>query len=382
MNHQELFNNLMDLTNNEAFYFVDAVHAGKTYRVFNYRLASYSDFLLPDAFNARGTTFRIDENGPELASLPPVKFFNLFENSFTMNIGESDVYFSMDKLDGSLISTVATDNWNNFCLKSKTSFQSGQAQMATDLLNADPELKELLKFFTLRRYTVNMELTSPLNRIVLPYQRPELTILNLRSLETGETIYAPDIGKRFVVDNKYIVPYYDGFPDQNGFQHYVDNATGTEGFVCVTQAGTVFKLKNDWYCKLHHTKDSVTVPRRLYEACLAGASDDLLAMFHDDAAACNMINCMQELAFHHYNHVVKTVETYYEDNKALDRKSYAIKAQNDTELAKLGVFSLAMNLYVGKEVKYEEFLTKHNETVLRLYDEKIALLHLGVNTDE
>ena len=93
MNHQVLFDNLMALTQNEAFYYVDAVYGGKTYRIFNYRLASYSDFLLPDAFNARGTTFRLDDTGVELASLPPMKFFNLWENPQTLHIKDQKFIF-------------------------------------------------------------------------------------------------------------------------------------------------------------------------------------------------------------------------------------------------------------------------------------------------
>jgi len=48
------------------------------------------------------------------------------------------------------------------------------------------------------------------------------------------------------------------------------------------------------------------------------------------------------------------VEEYYEQNKTLDRKAYAIKGQQ--HFANTLYFSLAMNKYVGKPVDYKAFL--------------------------
>ena len=60
---KNLWNDLMALcASNEAFYFVDQTKDGDKYRVFTYRLASYSDFLLPNALECRGHTFRLDAN--------------------------------------------------------------------------------------------------------------------------------------------------------------------------------------------------------------------------------------------------------------------------------------------------------------------------------
>ena len=56
-----------------------------------------------------------------------------------------------------------------------------------------------------------------------------------------------------------------------------------------------------------------------------------------------------------YNHLVKTVDEYYEHNKDLDRKDYAIKGQ--TELDKKE-FSLAMLKYTGKPFSYKEIMKK------------------------
>jgi len=89
-----LFNELMTLVEgNEAFFFNDWELDDTIYRNFNYRLASYSDFLEPSALECRGHMFEIDEDGNmvRLASLPPEKFFNHMENPFTMDLDLSDV---------------------------------------------------------------------------------------------------------------------------------------------------------------------------------------------------------------------------------------------------------------------------------------------------
>lgn len=77
---QTLYNDLMKLCENEAFYYVDQKVDGKVFRVFTYRLASYTEFCLPNALECRGHTFLMDGDvAVDLVSLPPAKFFNYHE---------------------------------------------------------------------------------------------------------------------------------------------------------------------------------------------------------------------------------------------------------------------------------------------------------------
>ncbi|HET8685673.1 MAG TPA: hypothetical protein VFM18_03290 [Methanosarcina sp.] len=81
---ETLFSDLVRLTEtSEAFYKQEFKLDDSIYWIFNYRLASYSDFQLPSAKWARGTMFEVDSNGKmiRLASLPMPKFFNLHEMS-------------------------------------------------------------------------------------------------------------------------------------------------------------------------------------------------------------------------------------------------------------------------------------------------------------
>lgn len=85
---KDLYKNLCALpSQTDAFYSVDQVGAdGFTYRIFLYRLASYSDWLYPGALESRGIMFRIEEDGSTtLVSRPMEKFFNWKEMSTDVN---------------------------------------------------------------------------------------------------------------------------------------------------------------------------------------------------------------------------------------------------------------------------------------------------------
>lgn len=54
---------------------------------------------------------------------------------------------------------------------------------------------------------------------------------------------------------------------------------------------------------------------------------------------------MEELVSRNFNRITKTIEQYYEANKTLSRKDYAIRGQSELDSS---CFGLAMMLYLGK----------------------------------
>jgi len=372
-----LYNDLMALCDgSDAFYFVDRIVGLNTYRVFNYRLTSWTEMQRPNAKNCRGTTFSmVGDNMLSLASLPPEKFFNYEE-------GDQDhtrfmIGCVMNKLDGSLISTVGTGG--KFLLKSKSSFDSEQALAATQWINdsANYEFWDLVDVLDSMGFTVNMEWTSPENRIVVPYQESRLTILNIRdSLPCSEAFGKPYCGDslkarradlfrstkpEFFVDHEildtleHIVIF--GMKEEEVGEGYVVEIQHPEGSYLV-------KVKNHKYLSLHKTKDSVNTPSKLYEAVIMEYSDDLRGLFGDDAFSLAKINAMEELVIPKFNFVVHMVETFYEQFGKMDRKSYAIHAKQEQPT----LMSLCMNLYLGKENDYKAFALKHPD-IFGLSDE-------------
>lgn len=125
----------------------------------------------------------------------------------------------------------------------------------------------------------------------------------------------------------------------------------------VFKDGRVCKVKTEAYCALHKTKDSINNPKALFQACLFEASDDLRSLFHDDELAMKQITAMETLVRHEYNHRSAQLQKFYDENKLLSRKDFAILGQS--VLKEAGTFSLAMNLYLGKEMGLRDWMMKN-----------------------
>lgn len=359
---QRLWSELMELVRiSEAFYYTDHEVNGSWYRIFLYRLASYTDFCQPSALECRGHMFQIDKEGYDaqmlrLASLPPEKFFNLYENPFTMELDLTTVDLIEDKADGSLISTyVHTDAGTDgldLRLKSKGSLTSDQALAAMAWLETQDEFKRELGQLAALGYTVNMEWVAPDNRIVLGYLEPELRVLNIRNTVDGSYLDRDMLHDTY---HQTILRWTERFntEDPVAFVASIPDMQQIEGFVVRLKSGQRVKIKTTWYLALHHTKDNINSPRRLFEAVLEEATDDMKTLFHDDPLAIQTILEMEAFVEEKYNHMVDTVERFYERNKELERKDYAILGQQ--ELDKM-YFGLAMNKYVGKQFSYKDFL--------------------------
>lgn len=366
---QRLFEDLMRLVNsNEAFFYVDRELDDQTYRIFNYRLASYTDFLEPSALECRGIMFNVtsfEDNAlvdvtHELVSFPMFKFFNLYENPSTMNLDLSTVDMIEEKADGSLISTFIHNN--ELRLKTKGSLDSDQCIAAMKYLEREDQLEFKNALYTIAKdgYTVNMEWVSPDNRIVLGYLESKLKVLNIRSHLTGEyydafssalfnvpafdTIRENHV-ERIDLTDKDLVQFVESIPDMEGI----------EGYIVRLSSGLYIKIKTLWYLVQHRAKDSINSDRRLFETVLAEATDDLRSLFHDDPLVIQRIAWMEGLVEEKYNHLVDTVERFYERNKNLERRDYAILGQKELEKMQFG---LAMNKYLGKSVNYKEFMAK------------------------
>lgn len=350
---RQLFDDLTHLTKtNEAFYHVDHVKDGRTFRVFSYRLASYSNFLLPNALECRGHMFEIDGDGNawRLASLALPKFFNHEENPFTMGLDYSQAEQVMLKMDGSLINTFMMEGRAH--VKSKTSLHSQQAVDATKWLDANPSFRSELSNLCGLGVTVSMEYTAPDNRIVVGYAKPQLTILAVRSHVDGSFFERDELHEYPTLQSHWVETVKTD--DVASLVASTKHAVGIEGYVVKLPTQFV-KIKSDWYVSLHHTKSSINQPRRLFEVVLDEGADDLMSLLAGDDVAVALLIAAQEKISRLYNHVVATAEGYYNTNKHADRKTFAIGAQALT-VDNLKLLGLVMSLYLGKQPDYKGFL--------------------------
>ena len=294
----ELYNNLSALvTTNEAFYYQDFNLDSKTYRIFNYRLASYTNFLAPDAKECRGIMFELDEAGNlyRLACRPMEKFWNYLECPDTMNLDLSQVVDIELKVDGSLISSYMHNG--ELRLKSKGSLFSQQALDAIAWLNRTENevLYALLRQTTIQGYTVNLEWISPTNRIVVGYLNDELKVLNVRHTIDGSYLSYNQLGvQRFPIFGSgdlsasfnqlgelrfpifgsgdlsaSLCDYWTDrieVTDPISFVASIPDMTNDiEGYVLLMSSGQRMKIKTKKYLALHHTKDSINSKRRLLD---------------------------------------------------------------------------------------------------------------------
>lgn len=353
-----LYNDLMNLCEHtDSFYFVDQSFKDQHYRVFTYRLASFSDFQLRNAKECRGHTFLKTDNGWELVSLPMQKFWNYHEHiGWGENIDLSGDIMIMDKLDGSLISTVKTGS--NLVFKSKTSFTSPQAIEATELVHNT----ENKKFFNAikelvhdGKYTINFEYVSPTNLIVLNYSIPKLTVLNARNMEDGSYLSYKDLVHQFGHSN--VVNTLDVPNDPYQFiEETLESDKDIEGYVIVNENGQWVKLKTNKYNSLHRIASAIAFPRNLFETCVNGFADDARAMFVGTPHYQRIID-MENKVSTIYNTIHKDVYGFYNSNKQLGRKEFAILGQE--KLTPSGTFSLAMNLYLGHNCDINAFMIKN-----------------------
>lgn len=282
--------------------------------------------------------------------------YDLFPNTTDVDLSEPDDIF--EKLDGSLITTYIHNSV--VMLKSKGSLSSDQAIDSMEVFNNDHAhrfMRETVSMYAMRDNTVIMEYTAPDNRIVLGYDRPpKLTILAIRNNATGLEIPWDVIEAEINFDGHLSINHTSDFElTMETFTDDVRAMKGIEGFIVLLKNKQRIKFKTEEYFSLHKTKDNINSPRKLYECVLREASDDLKSMFSDDALAVKLVVEMEAFVHDKLNGVIHTVETFYNTNKDLERKDYAILGQKELDKP---VFSLAMNLYYGHDVNYQEFMIK------------------------
>ena len=366
-NHSELYSNLMALADREggAFFFRDQ----GDYRVFNYRLASYTDFCLPDALEARGIMFYMGGKEPYLVCRPFKKFFNLDETPFTMGLDLSKIEIAAVKEDGSLITSFIDIPTGELRLKSKQALASEQALMAMHYLNHNTcsDLRSEVTEVTELGYTVMFELVSPANRIVLEYSNTELRVIGIRAIEDGRVLLKSEFEEEYPeISNAWVESYSpsEGQVDES-FVRSIPGLVGIEGFVLTMDDGLMVKVKTDWYKNLHHLKDSVNSIKQMFEAVIEERADDVKAMFPTDEITLSRISEMEKKVIPIYNGFVSKVENFYTDNKTLERREYAIKGQLELGL----YFGLGMALYVGREPDFKGHAKKYREEIFGLSEE-------------
>lgn len=319
---------------------------------FTYKLGNYATFMHSGALNMRGTTYHVETE--EIVALPFWKFFNHGENPFTdpKLIETWDIAAVREKVDGSMINFFEIEN--KIFAKTKGTCKSPQSIMAEGLMQLDENVMASVKLMIRRGQTPIYEYTSPDNQIVIPYPTSKLVYLGCRNMDNGKYIAPSDSDSLHVKDMFGVLSRSDMTVDEI-LSHCKTSDLVEEGYVVEFTNGELVKYKTQRYVNLHHTIDTITNRQSLAKLILSEQIDDLFPLlpveYHQN------IKEFQAIIIQKYNHLLKVANWYYEQNKQLSQKEYAINASKQFRGNKRK-FSLCMALYNQSfnEPKFKESL--------------------------
>ncbi len=248
------------------------------YTVINYMVSMFDTFDMTDENDLGGAIRRecrgiiFYKNG-KIMSRPFHKFFNIGEREETqlhvMNMNKPHTIY--EKMDGSMIRGLIVDGKLRLATKMGV---TDIAEEAEKLLTKDQY--DWLYTKVCIGFTPIFEYVSPTNKIVVNYEKPELVLLAIRDTVTGE--YCPMNNLHFKTVDSY------GSLGSESIQEYVNRSRldeGREGDIIRFEDGHMVKCKNDWYVRIHKTKDIIQSERNIADIIINEQLDDILPMLDE-----------------------------------------------------------------------------------------------------
>lgn len=302
------------VNSNTAFYRTCHEIEGYNVVVYNYRLAEYMDFVKPlkgediQAFELRGLTFVEQPDGSWRRFLGLHKFFNLNQTKGYMydDVKDKRMVRVSDKMDGSMIRFIQLPN-GHVVTKTKMGFTNIQVEEAERFLDVGNYIfLEFIMDMLEQGKAAIFEYTSPTNRIVVDYDRPRLSLLQIRDENTGEYL---DIEKECEDYFDVVHDYPLDDRDLDGLIDVCKWVENKEGFVVQFDDGQMIKLKSEWYMRLHrlmtNTADHENV---LLECILNETIDDILAEMDEKNPVRQYIEAVMSELVPWVNNQVKNIE--------------------------------------------------------------------------
>lgn len=229
----------------------------------------------------RGIIFDAEGN---LISRPFHKFFNIGEREETQlhNIDLSQPHVIMEKMDGSMIRPIRFFDENDVEV-----IRLGTKMGVTDTaLAADEYLQTLSQgdryaraYFMIQMVRQGMtplfEFVSPDNRIVIEYAEADLVLLAIRENRSGRYLEIDEMRKLARDSGFTIVPTYGSV--EGSLDEYIARQRGREGREgdIIRVGPNFYKVKNDWYVRIHKVKDKIRSDRHILALLLENELDDL-----------------------------------------------------------------------------------------------------------
>lgn len=331
------------------------------YRIFGYQIPKYMDYQKPYAKECRGSMFLVRKDTMEmveLLALPMPKFFTFEENPETSKVDFDKIKRAFLKPDGSLITSYLDINKS---LKFKTK-KAPEQDAFNEIIDSVmyPEFKAEIEKLT-QTHTIDFELTSPLNRVILSYEKAELHVLKARSRSSGEflDIYSNSFKALYPEIAKHLVKPMDvTLMKELGAKNRNLDIQGIEGLVLEMENGQMMKVKTTYYLsqnRFANIQDFSKYDRLLVEACIEETFDELRTLFHyrnrsENYGIDEILSRMEQIedqVVATFNPFVEKIETFFERHKDLGMKEYQ---QAISEHDMKGYMQILMPMYKGVNV--------------------------------
>jgi T4 RnlA family RNA ligase len=315
------------------FYEIKTFLDGYQVSMFNYRLATYSDFIDKGKKELRGLTFVFNLDGSLYQRyLLLEKFFNLNQTPESMYsvVKDYKVKFVNNKEDGSIASFIRLPNGKAYG-KSKMAFISDQAIAINRIYHNNPNIRIFVDWCLDNNIVAVFEYVSPMNRIVLKYKKEELILLRLRDNNTGKHIDIKEYLSK--LNGLKIAPSKEDSLDLDELIELTAEQTECEGWVVHTEdvfgGDFFFKLKTPWYVERHRLlTEYVTRENQIVHLILDEKIDDLLGQIPEDEKDTHeRINRIITIVRTQFNKKVADIEHDYQIFVDMDfnKKDYALK---------------------------------------------------------
>jgi len=270
---------------------------GYNVSLFNYRLATYNNFLEPvvgknyNARELRGLCFVFNTDGTLFNRyLMLNKFWNIDQVEETQyhllqHKKIKSVYY---KEDGSLISFIMLPN-GRIIPKTKMGIDNEQILEVNALTSSNPAILKFVSECFDKNYSTMWEYTSFKNRIVLEYSKSDLTLLKIRNNNTGEYI---DIEQ--FRNLGFSVAKTMEISSLENIMSTIKDSIGIEGGVITFDDDDMAKYKCLWYNNLHHLIDNVDREDLIIEMVLNETIDDAIVQL-DKNKDLNRIEWIKEI---------------------------------------------------------------------------------------
>ena len=363
--------------NNDNLIFYESKHVldGYDISIFNYRLASYNNFVSPietkpqvKAFEMRGLSFVFNKDSSLFKRyLLLDKFFNMDQTpcslySIIKDFKIKNVYV---KEDGSVASFIMLPN-GKVVAKSKASFDSDQAKEIQKIYDSNKKLQKFVTWCLNNDINPVFEYVSPRNRIVIPYKYTDLVLLRVRDNNTGEYL---DINEYIDHLNGITLAVPENDKSLDGLIELKSVVKDIEGWVIQFENGKMIKVKGDHYCSLHGLlTDSLNRENDIIELILDEKIDDVLAQIPEDDLRRQDIDAISKIISDEMISMSNKTDELLLKYKG-DRKTFAIANIKDP------YFNFAIGVVNGKDksemIKLEiKKHTKHLMDARKWLDDK------------